>query len=186
MRDLGSLPELGRPPGGEHGNPLQYSCLENTHEQRSLVGCRPWGHREADTIEWLSTAQCKVCARAGVGQVQPLVWWGGFMAPLIIFRVLVEVLGAGLVNCLVGLGSYWIVSRRGHLSLLSTNFLPIRGVFKDQEAETCLLVNKKTETRRPELTWSKSQSQFISEPRPEHTVLSPNDVLKRKDIQVIF
>ena len=27
--DAGSIPELGRSPGGEHGNPLQYSCLEN-------------------------------------------------------------------------------------------------------------------------------------------------------------
>ena len=25
--DLGSIPRLGRSPGGEHGNPLQYSCL---------------------------------------------------------------------------------------------------------------------------------------------------------------
>ena len=28
------------PPGGGHGNPLQYSCLENPHGQRSLVGRR--------------------------------------------------------------------------------------------------------------------------------------------------
>ena len=28
-RDTGSIPELGRPPGGGHGGPLQYSCLEN-------------------------------------------------------------------------------------------------------------------------------------------------------------
>ena len=32
------IPGLGRPPGGGHGNPLQYSCLENPHGQRSLVG----------------------------------------------------------------------------------------------------------------------------------------------------
>ena len=25
----GSIPRLGRSPGGRHGNPLQYSCLEN-------------------------------------------------------------------------------------------------------------------------------------------------------------
>ena len=35
--DLGSIPGLGRFPGGESGNPLQYSCLENPHEQRSLA-----------------------------------------------------------------------------------------------------------------------------------------------------
>ena len=28
IRDLGSIPRLGRSPGGGHGNPLQYSCLE--------------------------------------------------------------------------------------------------------------------------------------------------------------
>ena len=27
--DLGSIPGMGRSPGGRHGNPLQYSCLEN-------------------------------------------------------------------------------------------------------------------------------------------------------------
>ena len=27
--DLGSIPGLGRSPGGGHGNPLQYACLEN-------------------------------------------------------------------------------------------------------------------------------------------------------------
>jgi len=29
IRDKGSIPGSGRSPGGEHGNPLQYSCLEN-------------------------------------------------------------------------------------------------------------------------------------------------------------
>ena len=29
VRDLGSISGLGRSPGGRHGNPLQYSCLEN-------------------------------------------------------------------------------------------------------------------------------------------------------------
>ena len=29
IRDLDSIPEAGRSPGGGHGNPLQYSCLEN-------------------------------------------------------------------------------------------------------------------------------------------------------------
>ena len=31
--DLGSISGLGRSAGGEHGNPLQYSCLENSHGQ---------------------------------------------------------------------------------------------------------------------------------------------------------
>ena len=36
--DVGSIPGSGRSPGGGHGNPLQYSCLENPHGQRSLAG----------------------------------------------------------------------------------------------------------------------------------------------------
>ena len=36
--DLDSILGLGRSPGGGHGNPLHYSCLENPHGQRSLVG----------------------------------------------------------------------------------------------------------------------------------------------------
>ena len=32
-RDMGLIPGLGRPPGGGHGNPLQYSCLENPYGQ---------------------------------------------------------------------------------------------------------------------------------------------------------
>ena len=54
-RDPGSIPGLGRSPGGGHGHPLQYSCLENPHGQRSLVGYSPWGHKESDLTEGLST-----------------------------------------------------------------------------------------------------------------------------------
>jgi len=53
--DLGLIPGLGRSLGGGHGNPLQYSYLENHHRQRSLVGCSPRGCKESDTTEELST-----------------------------------------------------------------------------------------------------------------------------------
>ena len=49
--DVGSISGLGRSPGIVRGNPLQYSCLENTQGQRSLAGYSPWGHRESDTTE---------------------------------------------------------------------------------------------------------------------------------------
>ena len=39
--DLGLILGLGRSPGGGHGNPLQYSGLENPHGQRSLAGHSP-------------------------------------------------------------------------------------------------------------------------------------------------
>ena len=33
--DMGSIPELGRSPGGGHGNSLQYSCLENPMDREA-------------------------------------------------------------------------------------------------------------------------------------------------------
>ena len=49
--DMGLIPGLGRFPGGGHGNPLQYSCLENPHGQRSLEGYSAWGHKVSDTSD---------------------------------------------------------------------------------------------------------------------------------------
>ena len=42
--DPGSIPGSGRSPGEGKGNPLQYSCLENSMD-------RPWSLKEADTAE---------------------------------------------------------------------------------------------------------------------------------------
>ena len=42
-------------PGGGNGNPLQYSCLENPHGQRKLVGYTLGGGKEPDTTEQRST-----------------------------------------------------------------------------------------------------------------------------------
>ena len=49
--DPGSIPGLERSPGGGHGNPLQYACLENSHGQRSLAGYSSWGRKESDTVK---------------------------------------------------------------------------------------------------------------------------------------
>ena len=35
IRDVGSIPGLGICPGGRHGNPLQYSCLENPMDREA-------------------------------------------------------------------------------------------------------------------------------------------------------
>ena len=37
VRDAGSVPGSGRSPGGGHGNPLQYFCLENPMEKRACL-----------------------------------------------------------------------------------------------------------------------------------------------------
>ena len=49
--DLGSIPGLGRSPGGGHGNLLQSSGLKNPHCQRCLAGYSPWGRKELDMTE---------------------------------------------------------------------------------------------------------------------------------------
>ena len=56
IREAGSIPGLGRSPQGGHGNPLQYSSLENYHGQRCLAGCSPRGQKELDMTGRLSTA----------------------------------------------------------------------------------------------------------------------------------
>ena len=52
--DLGSIPGLGRSPGGGYGNPLQYSCLENPQGERYLAGYSLWGcKRQTRLSSWL-------------------------------------------------------------------------------------------------------------------------------------
>ena len=55
IRDTGSIPELGRSPEGGHGNPLQYSCLENPMDRGAW---QPAVHGVAQSrtqLMWLST-----------------------------------------------------------------------------------------------------------------------------------
>jgi len=49
--DLGSIPGLRRSSGERNGNPLQYSCLGNHMDKRSLVVYSPWGCKESDMTE---------------------------------------------------------------------------------------------------------------------------------------
>ena len=49
--DPGSVPKWRRFPGGGHGNPLQYSFLDNSQGPRRLAGHSSWGHEEWDTTE---------------------------------------------------------------------------------------------------------------------------------------
>ena len=71
IRDMGSIPGSGRSPGGRHGTPLQDSCPENAHGQRSLVGYSPWGQKGLDTTEateliWMKSPNtiCIECQRS--------------------------------------------------------------------------------------------------------------------------
>ena len=58
VRDVGLIPGLGGSPEGGHDNPLQYSCLENSHGQRSLAGYSLQGRQESDMAEQVSLSQC--------------------------------------------------------------------------------------------------------------------------------
>ena len=49
--DLASIPGLGGSPGGRHGNPLQYSCLENPMDRGAWWATVHGGHNESDTTE---------------------------------------------------------------------------------------------------------------------------------------
>ena len=70
--DLGSIPRLGRCPGGGHGNPLQYSYLENLHGQRSLADYSPWGRKELDTTEQLSLS---LSSKMDVSKLRKRMMW---------------------------------------------------------------------------------------------------------------
>ena len=48
---LGLTPGSGRSPGEEHGNPLQYSCLENPMDRGAWWATVPQDHKELDTSE---------------------------------------------------------------------------------------------------------------------------------------
>ena len=73
--DLGSLSGLGRSPGGGHGNPHQYPCLENLHWQRT----------ESDMTEWLITAKWNI-------QKKQIMFFS-FSAPIRPHRILNSVMG---------------------------------------------------------------------------------------------
>ena len=62
-RDTGSTPGLGRCPGGEQGNPLQYSFLENSMD-RGAWGTMVHGVTKSQMgLKRLSNAHCELWAR---------------------------------------------------------------------------------------------------------------------------
>ena len=54
-RDVGSIPGLGRSPGVGNDNLLQYSCLENSMDRRSLMDYSSQGCKELGMTERLNT-----------------------------------------------------------------------------------------------------------------------------------
>ena len=120
LRVASLIPGSGRSPKGGHGNPLQYSCLENPHGQRSLAGFSPWDRKELDVTEWLSTIQdikgewwqlgledgvLLNMVTLGLGWVE--VWIQGRATS---GRMIQWLADSGLLgtNCALSLNSYWL------------------------------------------------------------------------------
>ena len=62
----------GRSPGGGHVNPLQNSCLENPHGQRSREGYSQWGHKKSDMIERIkASTHAEELSSKGVNPTMP-------------------------------------------------------------------------------------------------------------------
>ena len=63
VRDVGSIPGSGRSPEGGHGNPFQFSCLENPMDRGAL-----WAtvHRVAKSLAKLKRLSMHACGN-GIG-----------------------------------------------------------------------------------------------------------------------
>ena len=55
IRNAGSIPELGRSPGGGHGHPLQYSCLENPMDRGAKQATVPGVAKSQTGLKWHGT-----------------------------------------------------------------------------------------------------------------------------------
>jgi len=58
VRDAGSVPELGRFPGGGHGNPFHYSCLENPMDRGAWWAAVHRVAKSQTQLKWLSMHVC--------------------------------------------------------------------------------------------------------------------------------
>ena len=65
IRDVGSIPGSGRSPGGGHGNPLQYSCLENPTDRGAWQATV---HRVAKSWTQLKQLSIHVCRELSNGR----------------------------------------------------------------------------------------------------------------------
>ena len=54
IRDVGSIPGWGRSPGGRHGNPFQYSSLENPMDRRAWKATVHWVTKSQTQLKQLS------------------------------------------------------------------------------------------------------------------------------------
>ena len=71
--DLGSIPGLGRSPKGGHGNPLQYSCLENPAYRGAW-----WATVHRVVKSWIGLRQLSTQARMSIFSTECIHGWHRF------------------------------------------------------------------------------------------------------------
>ena len=71
---MGLIPGSGRFPGGGHGNPLQYSCLENSMNRGAQWATQSMGCKESDMTEQLALYLWKVNLQIGDWQETSSTW----------------------------------------------------------------------------------------------------------------
>ena len=74
------VPWIGNIPWRRKCQPTPVLLPGKSHEQRSLVGCSPWGHKELDMAEWLHFSHSDVldrlcCKNSYISWLQPLPLW---------------------------------------------------------------------------------------------------------------
>ena len=103
-------------PGEESGNPLQYSCLENPPGQRSLVGYTPWGCKESDITEWLSTSQFRP-------EIYLFLYYSNFL------DIYVDNFMLHLLIYVDHFSSYWVLEEKDCVSLNESDFFFLLSVY---------------------------------------------------------
>ena len=89
---MGSILRLERSLGGEHGNPLRYSCLENPMD-RGALQAMVQSVAESDTTEWLSTAAFfQQSGATGIRTIKKAEYWRTNAFKLLFWRRLLRVL----------------------------------------------------------------------------------------------
>ena len=74
-RDLGLIPGLGSFPRKGNGNPLQYSCLENSVDGGPLTDYSPWDYKESEPIEQLTHSFRRLIAPGCVSSSEAEPTW---------------------------------------------------------------------------------------------------------------
>ena len=81
IRDVGLIPGLGRSPGGEHGNPLHYSCLENPMDKGAWQAAVHRATKSWARLKRLSMHACRaILTGLGCVLVLKLDWPHGVRA----------------------------------------------------------------------------------------------------------